>query len=128
MWVHKGRSPSHFAIVRSRRLAVQRGFPGPSRVSWPTSSVCLQEVPDQFTLRTSRSVAKPTSCAGMLVKRRRCRSSAVGTQSVCLPCRMRWMLSLSKTANFLSSALYGTIFHTANKNRILCGRIWDGQE
>ncbi len=42
----------------------------------------------------------------MLVRRRRHRTSVVGTQSLRLTCTMRWMLSLSKTASILSSATF----------------------
>ncbi len=45
-----------------------------------------------------------TGCAGILVRRRRHRSSAVDTQSLRLTRRMRRMMSLSKTSNVPSSA------------------------
>ncbi len=62
-----------------------------------------KEDSDQFALRTWPN-QRSLLCAGILVRGRWCRSYAIGTQSLCFTCGMRWMLSLSKIASVFSSA------------------------
>ncbi len=83
-----------------------------------------------------------TSCVGMLVRRRRRHSSAVGKQPLRLMCKMRRMLSLPKTDSILLSAgfrncraesiaplpgrscsVYTTIFNVGTKARIANKRM-----
>ncbi len=76
--------------------------------SWP--STLLRQVRGGVGRRRSLASSPTqrnllcTSIAGMFVRGRRRRSSKDGTQSLRLMRRMRWMLSLSRTSNILSSA------------------------
>ncbi len=61
------------------------------------------EVPEHLNFRPNQRSLLRTSCAGILLRRRRCRrSSTVCTQSLRLTCRIRRTLALSMSASTFS--------------------------
>ncbi len=94
---------AHVFSWPAARLRHVRGGVGRRRSLINSRSGRLAACPNQRSLLC-------TSGAGMLVRQRRRRRSADGTESLRLTRRMRRMLSLSKTSNILSSAM--TIFRS----------------
>ncbi len=121
----------HFHRVLSPSCVAEDSWSGNRfQVSLDRGSPCLQlassssapragwygkeKVLDQPTFGTSCSMSLLcTSSASLLVRRRRRHSSTDRTQSLRLMCRMRRMLSLSKTSNILS---YRSCLATVEQN------------